>query len=435
MMKQRFPQQQKGSVHPGTLVGMILIAILLLSTITLSYLYLEDRKERDLLLKQVQETQKKLEQIQISLTQGDLKKAFSELAQAQKNVTDLLPPVTETVPKPIMAQKQPPVPVPSATVPVPVSQPPAVAPAPVPAALGTAPAQSLPAPSPAVLTLAADESPYPFVLAETGEYLVIAEKEQKTLRLFQYADNRFILVKSYPCIVGANGFDKKKEGDLATPIGNYFILRYIPGASLPERYGYGAFVLNYPNLLDRKVRKDGTGIWLHGHTPGKSLGDPELLNTKGCIAVSNDVLKELTGFLKTSGTPVVVVNRLQLTKVSTQRKLSEELSTFMKDWSKAWESAKIEVFMSHYSNDFTSADGMNYQAFKRQKEKVNSGKKFIRVQIENPAILLAQEENGQIAVFRFTQRYRSNNFDNNSRKLFYLKKGQAGWQIIGESRL
>lgn len=456
LMKQPFPQQNQGSVHPGTLVGMILIAILLLSTVTLSYLYLEDRKERDLLLKQVQETQKKLEQIQMSLTHGDLKKAFSELAQAQKNVADLLPPVTKTAPKPVIAQKQPSTPMPPPkTVPVTPSKPPAEAPEPVspapvsvtaskpsaappvsvPPAPGTAPVKSSPVPIPAGLTLAADESPYPFILADAGEYLIVLEKDKKNLHLFHYTDNRVVLVKSYPCIVGANGIDKKREGDLATPLGNYFTLRYIPGKNLPEKYGYGAYVLNYPNFLDRKARKDGTGIWLHGHTPGKSLGDPELQNTKGCIAVNNEVLRELTGFLKASGTPVVVVNRLQLTKTSTQRQLAEELNTFMKAWSKAWESGNTKTFISHYSNDFINGDGMNYQAFKRQKERVNSGKKFIRVQIENPAILLAQEEREQIAVFRFTQRYRSNNFESNSKKIFYLKKGRVGWQIIGESRL
>jgi hypothetical protein len=78
---------------------------------------------------------------------------------------------------------------------------------------------------------------------------------------------------------------------------------------------------------------------------------------------------------------------------------------------------------------------MTYQAFKRQKEKVNRGKKFIRVAIENPAILLSQEKNEPIAVVRFMQRYRSSNYASDARKLFYLKKGEAGWRIIGESRL
>ncbi|MDO9230738.1 MAG: L,D-transpeptidase family protein [Syntrophales bacterium] len=410
-----------------------MIVVLLLSIVTLSYLiYLKDRKQHDLLSKKVQETQKILDQLHMSLVQGELKKAFTELAQAQKNVSDLLPSVTEPSPtKPVIAQKQPPPPIPPSS--IPVSKPPTEAPVqPLP---GTAPPKPPPSVIPAGLTMAADESPYPFVLAEAGEYLLICEKDQKTLHLFRNTNNRFLLVKSYACIVGANGLDKTKTGDLATPVGNYFSLRYIPGKSLPEKYGYGAFVLNYPNFLDRRARKDGTGIWLHGHTPGKNLGEQDLQSTSGCIAVSNDVLKELTGMLKVSGAPVVVVNRLRLAKVSSQQQLSEEVIAFMKSWGKAWESGKTEPFMSHYASDFINGDGMNYQAFKRQKEKVNRGKKFIRVKIENPAILLPQEKGGQIAVVRFTQRYHSNNFQSDSRKLFYLKKGQAGWQIIGESRI
>jgi len=342
-----------------------MIVVLLLSTVTLTYLYLENRKQLDLLSKKVQETREILDQLHMSLVQGELKKAYTELAQAQKNVSSLLPSVPEpSPPKPVIAQKQPTPPIPPPS--IPVSKPPTAAPVqPLP---GTAPSKPPPPIIPAGLTMAADESPYPFVLAEAGEYLLICEKDQKTLHLFRNTDNRFSLVKSYPCIVGANGLDKTRTGDLATPVGNYFSLRYIPGKSLPEKYGYGAFVLNYPNFLDRKARKDGTGIWLHGHTPGKNLGEQDLQSTSGCIAVSNDVLKELTGMIKVSGAPVVVVNRLQLAKVSSQRQLSEEVTAFMKSWGKAWESGKTEPFMSHYASDFVNSDGMNYQAFKRQKQ-------------------------------------------------------------------
>lgn len=433
-MNQPVIQKNRRIVHPFVLIGIIMIVVLMLSTVTLSYLYLKDREQHDLLSKKVQETQKNLDQLHMSLAKGELKKAFTELAQAQKNVADILPRVTEPSPtKPVIAQKQPP---PSPPIPpssVPVSKPPKEAPVqPLP---GTAPSKPPPSVIPARLTMAADESPYPFILAEPEEYLLLAEKDQKILHLFQYNNNRFVLVKSYACIVGANGLDKRKAGDLATPVGNYFSLRYIQDKDLPEKYGYGAFVLNYPNFLDRRARKDGTGIWLHGHIPGKNLGEQDLQSTSGCIAVSNDVLRELTGLLKVNGTPVVVVNRLQLAKVSRQQQQSEEVIAFMESWSKAWESRKSEPFMNHYASDFINGDGMNYQAFKRQKQKVNIGKKFIRVKIENPAILLPQEKGGQIAVVRFTQRYHSNNFKNDSKKLFYLKKGQAGWQIIGESRI
>ena len=422
-MRQPFFNKRINSARPAALIGLLLIILLLVSTFALSYIYLKDRKQRDILQSQIQETRKALDQIHLAMARGDMKKAFTELAQARKHVDDILPRVQEPVTKPDIALKQT---GPPPTAPVPGTKPPpekaTVKPSPV-----VVPASSL--------AISADEAPYSFVFAEAGEYLLICEKDQKTLHLFRYTDNRFALVKSYPCIVGANGLDKSREGDLATPVGAYFSLRYTPGKNLPERYGHGAFVLNYPNFLDRKARKDGTGIWLHGHTPTKSLGDQELQNTRGCIVVGNDVLRELSELLKAGSVPIVIVNRLELTKLTRQRQMAEELGTFMKSWGKAWESGNISKFMSHYASDFINSDGMNYQAFKRQKEKVNRGKKFIRVSIENPAILLHQEKGGQIAVVRFTQRYRSSNFTSDSRKLFYLKQGEAGWRIIGESRL
>ena len=412
-------------------LGIALILFLLLATAALSFLYLKARQQNAFLLKEVQETRKKLDQIQLSLGQGDLKKAFSELSQAQKNIAALLPPAPDGAQKPAIAMNQPPAAPPTPPAQTPEGKPPETA-ALTPPSPSPGPAAPL---APAALTLAADESPFPLVLADAGEYLLIVEKDAKTLHLFRSTDARFAHIKSYPCIVGANGLDKKKAGDLATPVGNYFFLRYIPGRSLPEKYGPGAFVLNYPNFLDRRDRKDGTGIWLHGHTPGKNIGQQELENTQGCIVVANDALNELTGMLKANGTPIVVVNRLQPIKTVRQRQTSEELNRFMKSWSSAWESANIRKFMGHYAQEFINGDGMNYQAFKRQKEKVNSGKKFIRVKVENPAILLPQDRGGQVAIVRFTQKYRSNNYQNDSKKLFYLKKGQAGWQIIGESRL
>ena len=76
---------------------------------------------------------------------------------------------------------------------------------------------------------------------------------------------------------------------------------------------------------------------------------------------------------------------------------------------------------------------MRYEAFRRHKERVNSSKKFIRVAMDQMAVIFPQEREGQIAVVRFIQKYRSNNFESNSKKLFYLKKGRGGWTIFGES--
>ena len=157
------------------------------------------------------------------------------------------------------------------------------------------------------------------------------------------------------------------------------------------------------------------------------------MNTKGCIAVSNDNVKELKGLLKPSGTPVSIVDTVTFVKETSRKESLQEIRGFMDAWRKAWESGDTAKYLSYYSKDFINSEGMRFEAFKRHKERVNSGKKFIRVGTDEMAIIMPQERQGQIAVVRFIQKYRSNNFEADSKKLFYLKKGQKGWTIFGES--
>jgi murein L,D-transpeptidase YafK len=156
-------------------------------------------------------------------------------------------------------------------------------------------------------------------------------------------------------------------------------------------------------------------------------------DTKGCIVVSNDALKEMSGYLKSNGTPIAIVNKLQYTNLESQKELAKDLRNFINSWRLSWESINTKKYMSFYSPAFVNSEGMSFNAFKHHKEKTNKSKKFIRVKVENLAILMPPEYGGNVAVARFQQRYTSNNFKTDSKKIFYLKKGQAGWQIIGES--
>jgi len=404
----KFRSYRYSSNPPYLKVGIALIAILILINVALLYLFIKERNHNKNLRNTISETSRDFNQIDESLRQKDYQKAFRHLTEARKQIATLLPPTPQAPPKPTVTAAAPPAPA-----------------APVKAT--TAPPQpvaSLPPP--------AQESPQPLVLADAGEYLLICEKETKTLYIFRFSDGKFSPVKQYPCIIGANNHEKRRDGDFATPVGVYFFLRFASGSTLPEIYGYGAYVLNYPNYLDRREGKKGGGIWIHGHSASKTIGK-DIPDTKGCIAVSNDALKEMSGFLKPNGTPIAVVNKLQFSKIANQADLSKDLINFMNAWRQGWESINTRKFMSFYAPEFVNSEGMGYQAFKQQKEKVNKGKKFIRVKAENIAILMPQEYGGKIAIVRFLQRYHSNNFNSDSKKIFYLKKGQTGWQIIGES--
>ncbi len=416
-------------------VRFIVFMVLVILNVILAVLYYRSEARNRNLFRLVSDTNRQIGQVQEALGQKDLQRAFTLASEAQRKMVAYLPPPAPTKKQ---AVKEPPKAVAVATTATATTTTPATTTAPVAASTTTpVPASTtpkiLPPPKAVALNIPADQTPQNLLAAVSGEYLLICEKDHRTLHLFRYTGGRFILVKSYPCLIGANNKDKKEAGDLATPKGTYFFMRFVPGKNLPEKYGYGAFVMNYPNFLDRKIRKNGTGIWLHGHTPGKSLGQEDLQNTQGCIAVSNDDMKELAGLLKPVGTPITIVDKVALTSVTENTQQSRELAKTLEGWRLAWESANTKKFMSFYGKEFLNSDGMNYESFRKQKEKVNASKKFIRVKTQDVAILIPPEQNGRIAVVRFIQKYHSNNFDSDSHKLFYLKHGQEGWKIIGES--
>ncbi|NWF94497.1 MAG: L,D-transpeptidase family protein [Syntrophaceae bacterium] len=271
----------------------------------------------------------------------------------------------------------------------------------------------------------------PFVHIKNKDYFLLCDKQSKILHLYRSEEGAFSLIKSYPCIVGSNNVDKKEPGDLATPEGIYFLTSFLAGKDLPEKYGYGAFVLNYPNFLDKKEGKKGSGIWLHGSSD--RLERPPF--SEGCIVVKDEFLKELIRFIKIGDTPMVIVDTIQYKPVEEQQGVFQLLSQFLKDWKTAWESRDSAKYLSFYSRDFVSSDGKSYQKFKEYKYRVNQSKKFIQLQMDPKCFLLSQKDGGQIAVVRMNQDYRSDNFKSYSRKILYLKEKQGKWEIIGEVTL
>ena len=126
-------------------------------------------------------------------------------------------------------------------------------------------------------------------------------------RLYIFSNNGQELVSEadYYVTIGKRGFGKEREGDLKTPVGIYSISSYKPGSTLHERYGYGALTLDYPNPLDKHLKRTGYGIWIHGTEPGWINRGP--FASDGCITLSNNDFKNLvTRFDLQSGTRVVI---------------------------------------------------------------------------------------------------------------------------------
>ncbi len=430
-------------------LGGILIAGLLLLIVLNGvslFLLLRERSKTAELSAIVTQTERELAYIADEVPNQTIRNTQNSLTETQKKLhlalgdTKIAGPAPEASPdkKPILPATTPgeekAATVPSAA--APEKKPAAAAPVaekPVPAT------PSVPAPPEktekrvADLSVPSGQALFPVVSLDSGEQLVIVEKSRRTLFLLRSVQGKLSLAKAYPCIVGRNIKDKEKVGDMATPEGIYFFVEFVPGSKLPKNYGMGAFVLNYPDFLDKKEGKTGDGVWLHGHDPKKALD--EVQSTKGCVVMDNDSLRELSTVIKLGTTPIVIVDRLAYRSVDNQKKVAQDLTAFVTAWQKAWEAVDMKKFFRFYARDFRASDGSDLETFGQRKEQVSRGKKFIKIRLDRKAVMLSQKDQGDIAVVRFRQVYTSNNFNGVSVKSLYLKKSQKGWQIIGEFAL
>lgn len=103
---------------------------------------------------------------------------------------------------------------------------------------------------------------------------------------------------------GAGGFGKTREGDLKTPLGVYRINGYRDDASLPELYGSGALMLDYPNAADKIQQRTGSGIWLHGVPRLSRSRGP--LSSEGCVTMGNDYVSALINLVDPAKTLVAL---------------------------------------------------------------------------------------------------------------------------------
>ncbi|MCX5816153.1 MAG: AAA family ATPase [Proteobacteria bacterium] len=280
----------------------------------------------------------------------------------------------------------------------------------------------------------ASSDPSYLISAEPGEYVLICEKDAKTIQLYKKGNSGFDLLKSFPCAIGKIHSYKQHYEDPSIPEGIFFFTKFISSDGLRPAYGYGAYVLNFPNLLNFKDGKKDGRIWLHGHSKNKGLSnDPE--NTKLGIAIGNDSLKEIHAIIRQNGAPFVIVRRIDYIDKVVRENIQREIESFLDSWKKSWESINTEKLLAHYSNDFLGNHRENLNAFKQIKEKVNKTKRFIRIDIEKPCIFLSPGFGETVAIVRFYQKYSSDNFSDGSLKVLYIQKKGAEWKIIGEDTL
>lgn len=205
---------------------------------------------------------------------------------------------------------------------------------------------------------------------EYNKYVIVAEKNQKEMKLFEYKNGDYQEVSKDNIIIGEISGDKLIEGDKKTPEGVYDLVQKRTG--LDQFYGPLALVTSYPNSYDRSLNKKGHGIWIHGMPLN---GDREKF-TQGCLALDNDKLEKLDKNLDLKRTTLLTSN--DEFKKANKDDIALILSSIYK-WMDAWKYSDINSYLNFYAKDFKRPDGSGFHIFASQKRQIfarNENKKI-----------------------------------------------------------
>jgi murein L,D-transpeptidase YafK len=268
---------------------------------------------------------------------------------------------------------------------------------------------------------------YLWQLSPQQRYAVVVDTDKSTLYLFENVNGEPRYVSDFYISVGKKGSDKLSEGDQKTPLGVYFVNSHLTKDKLTDFYGSGAYPLSYPNEWDKRLGRDGHGIWLHG-TPSDTYSRPPRASN-GCVVLANNDLNDLGGRLQIGVTPVIIASKIDWSDEA-DRTERAELQKTIEQWRSDWASRNTEAYLAHYARDF-STGSMNLPAFAEQKRLVNSGKTWIKVKMSNVSIFPYPSQ-PNLVVVNFEQDYDSNNLSNRMHKRQYWMKRDGRWQIVYE---
>lgn len=258
-------------------------------------------------------------------------------------------------------------------------------------------------------------------------YAVVVDAERARLFLYQNVSGVPKLAADYYISAGKRGMDKIREGDEKTPIGVYYVTANLPRSKLSDFYGSGAFPINYPNEWDKRLGRNGHGIWLHG-TPSDTFSRPPRASN-GCVVLSNQDLDALAKSLQVGLTPVIISEKIEWQSISELAAERKALKDAIEQWRADWESRDTSRYMRHYSKKFSSGN-QDYSAWAQHKQTVNAGKAWIKVGVSGLSMFRSPGQN--LVVVSFAQDYRSNNLDNSMKKRQYWSNESGHWRIVYE---
>jgi len=260
------------------------------------------------------------------------------------------------------------------------------------------------------------------------KHALVVDSRRSRLYVFENLDGRPHYVADYYVTLGKRGVDKTRAGDQKTPIGVYHVTANLPRQKLTDFYGAGAYPINYPNEWDKRLGRDGYGIWVHGTPPDTYSRPPRA--SDGCIVLANPDLLSVGRFMQVGMTPVIIAEEIEWADADVLQAERAALAGALENWRVDWESRDTERYLAHYAAAFRS-EAQDLTAWATHKRSVNTAKKWIRVGLAQVA-MFRYPGNADFVVVTFEQDYRSSNLSNTMHKRQYWQKQDGRWRILYE---
>tara|TARA_R110002072_G_scaffold64203_2_gene159390 strand:- start:235234 stop:236319 length:1086 start_codon:yes stop_codon:yes gene_type:complete len=268
-----------------------------------------------------------------------------------------------------------------------------------------------------------------------SHHVLIAEKSTHLLHLYEFKNDSPTLIKTYDMATGKKAGDKIFQGDHRTPEGIYHFVDFLTHGDLIKRhgqekgkiYGVGAFVMNYPNIMDIREKKTGSGIWLHSTNDETRI--EKGLDSRGCIVTANTHLIDIAKYIELYKTPIIVVHDLKFLKESSWQKKRDNISNTISTWLESWRNEDIETYSQQYHSEFNDPSRGNYSQFKQYKKAVFAQPGKPLIDLKNINVFQIDD----YAVATFQQSYESNTIQDLGKKTLYLKRDPFyNWKIVSE---
>ncbi len=101
----------------------------------------------------------------------------------------------------------------------------------------------------------------------------------------------------------------------------------------------------------------------------------------------------------------------------------------LEEWAKAWSNKSLKGYLGFYAPTFMPADGRSMSSWKALRKKRISSPKFISVEISEPRVIMLENNKAQV---RFTQKYRSNTYQDTVRKVIEMIDIDDKWRFVRE---